>query len=324
MHQKKSRFLFLPWPAAVLVLLLAGTLLAGWTLKTAAADLTVRAEVHAPPPTGPAAILSPIDGTHFSNVPITVSGICPSDGSGAYIKLYRNNVLSGSALCQSDNTFQLSSDLFPGANSLMARIYNITDDPGPDSAAATVYYDVPQQPAQNPSIPPAGNRGNPPAGNSVPPFTLKSDVKYVGYYIGETVKWQLEATGGVAPYAVHVDWGDGKSTNLSLKNQGAFIISHIYSKPGHYKNSYKIAITASDYEQRQTYLELFALINPPVTGPVAGSIRPNPPAAIKSQWLWLAWPAYMAVALMALSFWLGEKEEVLILGRRGLLQKRHS
>jgi hypothetical protein len=315
MYGKKSRFLFLPWPVAVFLLLSAGVLLAGWTLRTAAADLTVRAEVHAAPPTGPASISLPTNGSHFSNVPITVSGSCPADGSGAYIKLYRNNVFSGSALCQGDKTFQLSSDLFPGANSLMARIYNITDDAGPDSSAVTVYYDVPQQPAKNPSSPP---------GKSIPPFVIKSDVKYVGYYVDQTVKWQLEAAGGVAPYAVHIDWGDGKSTNLSLKNEGPFSISHVYSSPGHYKNSYKIAITASDYEQRQTYLELFVLINPPVTGPVAGIIQPNPPPAVKNQWLWLAWPAYMIVALMALSFWLGEREEALILDRRGLLLKRRS
>src|SRR4051812_9527377 len=167
MLQKKSKMRFLPWPVAIFLLLSSGVLLAGWTLKTAAEDLTVRAEVHAPPPTGPATITSPADGSHFSSVPIQVTGTCPSDGSGAYVKLYRDNVFSGSTLCQGDNTFHLTSDLFPGKNNLIARIFNITDDPGPDSVAITVYYDVPQQPAQNPA--------NPPAGKSLAPFIIKSD-----------------------------------------------------------------------------------------------------------------------------------------------------
>jgi hypothetical protein len=312
MYQKKSRFLFLPWPAAIFGLLCIGVLLIGWTLKTAAADLTVRAEIHAPPPTGAATITSPVTGKHFRWVPISVSGTCPSDGSAGYIKLYRNNVFSGSALCQADNSFQLNTDLFAGANNLVARVFNITDDEGPISNTVRVYYDVPVQPVPKPTVTPPGHVR--------PPFLIKTDTLYNGYFVGQEVNWRLEVAGGVPPYAVHVSWGDGKSSNTSLKKEGYFTISHTYLSAGKYKNSYKITINGSDYEQRQAYLEFFALINPSLVGPVAGNIQPQNP--IRTHWLWFAWPAYIVVLLMALSYWLGEREELIILSRKGLILKR--
>jgi hypothetical protein len=107
---RKSRF-FLPYPLLIFLTLCAGVFLVAATLNVSANDLLVSAKVAGPPVTSPAAITSPVNGTHFSSVPISVSGTCPANA--AYIELFRNNVMSGTAICSGGN-FQLSSDLFVG------------------------------------------------------------------------------------------------------------------------------------------------------------------------------------------------------------------
>jgi hypothetical protein len=287
-----------------------GVLLVGWTFRAGADDIVVTAEVHAPLPSGPAVIEVPTDGAHFSAVPITVSGSCPADGTGAYIKLYRNNAFSGTAICNVSNHFELQSDLFPGANKLMAKIFNKTDDPGPDSNTPIVYYDVPIQPTQpsQPGLPVAQA-----------PFLITTNFHYVGYHVGQSVKWELVITGGNAPYALNVDWGDGTNSVLSRKAPGTFTVEHRYSQEGNADmSSYKIKIKGSDADGRQAFLQLFAVVNPG-RGSLVGPIQLPP-----NNWLWVAWPAYLVILLMATSYWLGEREELLNLRRAGRLRQRRS
>ena len=306
-----KKILIFSWPAVVFVLLLIGVLLVGWTFLAVADDIDVSAKVSAPLPTGPATITAPSDGQHFSAVPITVTGTCPADGSGAYIKLFRNNVFSGTALCDGSQNFSLSTDLFPGGNKLKAVIFNKTDDAGPDSNAPVVYYDVPQNPpTQNPpQYPP-----------SVPPFVITTDFKYSGFYVGQNIRWTLSVSGGSAPYALNIDWGDGKNSVVSRSGQGEFTVEHKYDKPGGFKGSYRISISGADAVGRQTSLEIFALVNQAGGTPIAGTTYNPPPLSSTKNWLIVAWPAYLVVLLMTISYLLGEREELKVLKKRGLLR----
>jgi PKD repeat protein len=60
----------------------------------------------------------------------------------------------GVAQC-SNGTFQIQTDLLPGANSMQAKVYNVTNDEGPVSQPVTLYYDEvklqPQTPATTPT-----------------------------------------------------------------------------------------------------------------------------------------------------------------------------
>lgn len=98
----------------------------------------VTATVPAALPSTPAFITSPTDQEHVTDSPITVSGTCPPN---SYVTIYRDGVLSGMASCIS-NTFSLQVSLVPGANELLAKVYNITNNEGPASPPITVYYDV--------------------------------------------------------------------------------------------------------------------------------------------------------------------------------------
>jgi hypothetical protein len=320
---RKSR-VFLPWPIITFILLTLGVLLLGWTFQTQADDIHVTAKVSAPLPSGAAVITSPGDGSRFTSVPITVSGTCPVD---TYIKLYRNNFFSGTVVCTTDGNFSLETDLFPGANKLEARVFNLTDDEGPQPVPVTVYYDVPEQPTGGGNSAPGATPPAPGAytknGVVVPPFTIKSDYGYRGYKVGQSIEWTFEVNGGAPPYALNIDWGDGTNTLLSQKDAGKVTATHRYKKVGNGNHgSYLVKTNGTDSQGRQSFLQLFLVIVPAgVPGFVSNTLPAGP--KIDSSWLKLIWPAYFVVILMALSFWLGEREELIEIRQKRLMRKRH-
>ena len=315
----KSR-LFLPYPLAVFLFLCSGFFLIACTFGVSADDVLVTASIKAPPIASPAIITSPPDGSHFSAVPISVSGSCPPNA--AYIEIFRNGFMSGSAICSGSSTFEIQTDLFPGANQLTAHSFNSTDDEGPVSDKVTVFYDAPPAPVK-PSNPVTGE---PSSGSSQPsgtPLTLKTAFVYKGYYVNQLVQWPIEISGGGAPYAFNVDWGDDSNSVISRKNAGQFNLEHKYAKPGDYKGDYKIKVQASDADGNYTYLEFFVLVNAKTGQNTIGSIYSKPPPSLNNLrgLLWVAWPAYVTILLMGITFKLGERQELLILRRRGQLKR---
>jgi hypothetical protein len=137
----------------VLFLLCVGVLLGGLTFHSSADSYTLSAVVPAPLPNAPATITSPADQTHFTAEPITVTGTCPEN---TYVKLNRNDVFSGVAICGTgQTTYQIQTDLSLGSNILVPQVYNVTDQPGPASSPITAWYDNPvQPPAPIPPTPP--------------------------------------------------------------------------------------------------------------------------------------------------------------------------
>jgi hypothetical protein len=318
--KKKSRF-SLPYPLVVFLLLCAGFFLVACTFGVSADDVLVTASIKAPPISSPAIITSPSSGAHFSAVPITVTGSCPPNA--AYIELFRNGFMGGSAICSSSSTFEIQTDLFPGANELTAHSFNSTDDQGPVSDKVTVVYDVPQKPASQPG---GSVTTTPPGSTPKPtgePLTLKTAFVYKGYYVNQPVEWPIEIGGGTAPYAFNIDWGDNSNSVISRKEAGQFNITHTYTKPGDYRGNYKIKIQSSDFAGNYAYLEFFIIVNSKTDQNLIGSIYSKPPPSLGNlrSLLWVAWPAYVTTFLLLVSFKLGEREEFLILRRRGQLRR---
>jgi hypothetical protein len=136
-------------PITVMVLLCAGVFIVGSTFKAGADSLTVTATVHAQIPTQPAVITSFTD-QHTTDAGADVGGTCPAD---TYVKVYRNDEFAGVAQCDAQ-MFHVQVGFVPGVNKLQARVYNITDDEGPQSSPITVYYDNVVVTAQQPPTPP--------------------------------------------------------------------------------------------------------------------------------------------------------------------------
>lgn len=312
---KKVSRLFLPYPLFIFLVLCVGVLLALWTFKTDAIEYIVKGKVPAPALTEPAVIENPVQGARFSAVPINVSGSCPLE---SYVNLYRNDVFSGSALCSGGGKFEITTDLFEDANILKVRVFNLTDDEGPASGPITIYYDKP-----TPSPPPTPGSGPGRAPAAANPLVIKSEFKYRGYLVGQTVKWPLEIGGGNTPYAVGVDWGDGETSLISLSKAGQFDIEHVY-KTAPDEGSYEIKISVSDKFDRKAFLQFFVIVVDEGGVVPAGGIGSSsfPGSTIFNRdWLKYLWPAYGIVVLMVFSFWLGEREELIVL-RRQVARKR--
>lgn len=305
----------LAYPFIIFTLLCAGVYLINWTLKANGDDVFVTAKVHGPLVTDPAVILKPNNGQHFKKIPIIISGTCPANA--AYIEIFRNNFMSGTALCDGSSNFSLTTDLFPGLNDLTAHSFNITDDEGPVSSTVTVYYDAPKpKPAPQTSQNGAG-------GPAASPLALTTSFIYKGYYVGQKVSWPLRLSGGTAPYAVSVDWGDGSNDLISRSAAGDFNIEHVYTTPGGFKNSYTITAKASDNSGQTASLQFFVIVNVNKDMGLAGDIFGKSPPTLNDNyhWLWAAWPAYIFILLMGLSYILGEREELIILRKNGLIRR---
>lgn len=235
------------------------------------------------PPTRGATITTPTNGQTFNNLPITVSGLCPS---GLLVKIFDNNVFMGSVMCV-NGSYSIQIDLFSGRNDLVARVYDALDQAGPDSNIVTVNFN--------------DSQFNPGGGELL---TLTSDFARRGANPGETLVWPIILSGGTGPYAISIDWGDNKPMDLmSLQFPGEFDIKHIYDTAG----TYTITIKAVDKNGLTAYLQLVATANGAVSAD-AQDDKDTPSIITVTKVLWL--PAALMLPMIALSFWLGRRYEL--------------
>lgn len=244
--------------------------------------------ISSPPPTTGATISVPGNGQSFSTMPVTVSGLCPGD---LLVKLFKNNVFAGSAQCR-NGSYSLLIDLFSGQNELVARVYDTLDQAGPDSNHVTVTFaDARSGTASRPS--------------------LTSNFAKRGANPGQELPWPIVLTGGSGPYAVSVDWGDGKQQDLfSLGFPGPFEIKHIYDTPG----VYNIIVKASDRDGGQAFLQLVGVANGPLSQDQQQGAANDKAGGTKTIILWQ--PAAIMIPMMLGTFWLGRKYELKYLKKR--------
>lgn len=311
-------------PLSMFTLLCTGVLLYGLTTNSFASQ-TIKGVVEAPPLLAPATINTPTDGTTVTTLPITVTGTCPDD---SYVNLNVNGAFGGTALCDVNNTYSITASLYPGSNTLTVQDYNITDLPGPHTDPIAVIYNAPvttsggtgSSSTSNGATGTSSGTTSVPAtpAKSVPPLLLTSSFNFKTFTAGTEYSWQLDLEGGVPPYAVHSDWGDGSSSDLTNKTGAAFTVTHRYAKAGYFP----VVITATDTNHQTKVMQLAALIKdangnePFLTTPTSKT----PPAASSTpkhteggslfrSALPYLWPAYAILVLMVVSFWLGEVRE---------------
>lgn len=235
--------------------------------------------------------------------PLTVRGSCPPD---TMVKLFKNEVLAGAALCQS-GAYETTIDLFVGNNSLIARAYNANDAVSPDSTPISVQLLLPGTQLNGTE---QLNVQGAPAGQ----FYMTSQIFHHGVAAGDTASWPLIIAGGQAPYAVSVSWGDGKTDLYSRGEAGQFNINHAYKKPSDgYRGSYTIVIKSTDQLGSNSYLQLVAIVSSdqPATS-VVGTIAKG---SDKSLPVKVAWQTMAGVGILIIGFWLGERRELRVLKR---------
>jgi hypothetical protein len=289
-HKRKSTL--------AVVGLLASAVLAGGYLSVSAqappvqnpqnGSTGLQGHISAPPPTTGATISIPRDGQTFNTLPVTVSGLCPGD---VLVKVFKNNVFAGSVQCK-NGSYSLIIDLFSGRNELVARVYDALDQAGPDSNIVAVTYNDPRP-------------GTPSR------VTLTSNYAKRGANPGQDLIWPIIMSGGEGPYAISVDWGDGKAADLMSRSfAGTFDIKHKYDNPG----IYNIIVKATDKNGSVAYLQLVGVGNGPLSQDNGGSGGSSTPSATKTVILWQ--PAAILLPIIIFTFWLGKRHEFTVLRRK--------
>ena len=278
----KKRFFI----SSLLVLLCSVSLLGGqhiFAQTSESGSVGVEGVISADPPSTGATITVPSNGQSFTSLPITVSGLCPN---GTLVKLFKNNVFSGSAQCE-NGSFSIVTDLFNGQNELVARVFDVLDQAGPDSNKVTVSYSDPRTGAQN-------------------RVSLTSNFAKRGANPGQTLTWPIILSGGNGPYAISIDWGDGSEVQLiSQEFPGTFDIEHIYKDPG----VYNIIIKAVDANDDVAFLQLVGVANGPLSQDnQGGSADGGGGTQTELRILWQ--PAALLLPLIVITFWLGRKYQL--------------
>ena len=288
MNRMRNMAVLRIWVAGISILtLLALLIIVSGTAKAAEEQGSVGIEgrISAPAPTTAATISIPRSGQVFTTLPVTVSGICPN---GLLVKLFKNNVFAGSVQCN-NGSYSMIIDLFDGQNDLVARVYDALDQAGPDSNVVTVSFS-----------------------SSKPVFSgrvsLTSSIAKKGSNPGEVLTWPITLSGGDGPYALNVDWGDGKTPDLiSQSFPGTFNIQHVYDNPG----VYNIIIKATDKNGGVAYLQLVGVANGPLSQESADAKADDSETNAGSQKVTILWqPAAVMIPFIATTFWLGKKHEL--------------
>lgn len=249
----------------------------------------IQGTVPTPPPRDAATITTPRGGVSFDRMPVVVTGLCTTD---LIVKVFANNVFVGSALCI-NGSYNLQVDLFDGTNDLIARVFDALDQPGPDSNVITVIYHNTQFEE-----------------NGTPLLSLTSIYARRGANPGDQLNWPITIKGGTAPFALSVDWGDGKPATLTSEPfAGNVNISHVYDTAG----TYVIIVKATDKNGMTAFLQLVGQANGAVTQSNEKA-RQDGLVAAETAVVWV--PAALSIPLILIAFWLGRRYELSELRKR--------
>jgi hypothetical protein len=243
-------------------------------------------------PTQAATITTPANGAVFTNVPVSVNGTCPKN---VLVKIFSNNVFVGSVFCP-NGSYSVQINLFSGRNDLVARVFDSLDQAGPDSNTVSVTFNDAQFATYGTRV------------------TLSSVYAVRGAPPNQDLTWPITLSGGVGPYAINVDWGDGSPADLiSQPNTGDITLKHQYKVAG----IYRVIIRATDKNGGTAFLQLVGQ----ATGATQSTTGKDAAAqTVKVEVLWI--PLLAMLPLIVAAFWAGRRNELFSI-RKQLEKTRH-
>ena len=282
--------------AVVLFNLPLQTYAAGSSQNPQSGSVGLEGTIGAPAPTQAATIITPTSGQTFTNTPITVSGLCQT---GLLVKVFSNNVFVGSVQCVG-GSYSLQVDLFSGQNDLVVRVYDALDQAGPDSNLVSITFNDAQFTHFGAHV------------------SLSSIYAKLGADPAQELDWPVILSGGVGPYAISTDWGDGQAPTLqSVAFTGTITLKHTYASAG----VYKVTVRATDTNGTTAFLQLVGVANGKVSQGVSGSGTSGGVTVIyKTTIEW--WPAWFLLPFIVLAFWLGRRQELYSI-RKSIEQSRN-
>ena len=251
----------------------------------------IQGTIPSPPPKTAATIASPSSGRTYQSTPIDVSGLCTT---GLLVKLFSNNIFVGAVQCDK-GSYSIKIDLFGGENTLVARVYDALDQAGPDSNSVTVNF-------QDATFAAFAQR-----------VSLTSNYAKKGADIGTQLTWPIIISGGTAPYALSVDWGDGTATDLrSVSFAGTYDITHTYKTAG----IYRVIVKATDKVGSTAFLQLVGVGNGAATQGGSSSSTSSGGSNSDTKYIYIWWPVMLLIPFAIVAFWVGRRFEVVAIHRR--------
>ena len=272
-------------------------------------DVVVNAEVPASEAIKPATIRTPSSKTSTTKSTIIIRGDCEPR---ALVVVYVNKVMAGSTHCTTNGTYQITVQLRIGKNEIYVRNYDDLGRMGQPTPGILITY-TPAKPAPvdhgNPNIPPrepevpqkpiacsaytpnsVTEGGEPRVVAVCMPSFIEPDKEYV---LGVVI------SGGKAPYALSVEWGDGKQPHslYSFDTVGYHAIPFKYESPG----AYVATIRTADQTGYAAFSQVAILVDGGLVGPTNAfdEVREN------VSWLYATTPTFVALFALLVGFWIG-------------------
>lgn len=153
-------------------------------------------------------------------------------------------------------------------------------------------------------------------------FVISTNYAYKVWLLNQPVSLHMHISGGAAPFAFTVTWGDGAISTYVKQDSTNFTISHTYTHLNASIGSMPVKIAAVDTKGDFSSLQLdTAIRNPNFVASTSGFNGTSFLNDVKP-WLTVLWPGYVVIVLMVFSFWLGERQETVALIRGKKLSKR--
>jgi len=292
---------------------------------TSSGTVNVTVNVSGQPPTIGADITYPTMNTTTKSPEIQVVGTCPE---GLLIAVYNNGLFAGSSTCVSGGTYTITVALTIGTNLLQAQDYDGLNQPGPATTQVQITRDqdpvlvtdpsstIPEvavtptdiapnlarhavTPAPQPDINPCFDTSKTNALNAASPTIIANCIKR-GVNTGDTVTMPIRVTGGTKPYALSINWGDGKTELKTVLDTDYHNYTHVYKTAG----IIGISLKTTDAKSITSYLQTVVQVggeSVPETGSIS-SITSN----LSAIWTEAPVPLYWAAVTLVLGFWVGD------------------
>lgn len=228
--------------------------------QVAAETYDVNAVVPYATPSQAAVIHTPVSGATVSSALQQVSGSCENIAPPAVVSIWRDAHILGSVNCSS-GSFQLTVQLLPGQNNLIARTSNANGIFGSDSTVTGVTYTapvvvtplspgllVPTNPSQQEAAANAGSQTGLTL-TTLEPFSVITSNN-------ATVTIRVIIAGGENPYDLTLNWGDGSTETKKIDKAGTYEFTHAY----HTQKGYTVYVRVRDV--RGVYTEyVYAVVS---------------------------------------------------------------
>jgi len=120
-------------------------------------------------------------------------------------------------------------------------------------------------------------------------------------FAGQTLTLPLSINGGIAPFAVAVEWGDDQKNLVTFLDGNEHTLEHTYAIGGYHQ----IVLNATDSNGDSSHIQTVVSINGTTAAtPISGFQKIID--AAQSVWVNAPVPLYVAATTLAVGFWVGD------------------